>query len=111
MVSLLISISLVQNYQDFSVEDKRSIHRSPLAKKIFETNGVKNVFFGKDFISVTKKKEDTWKVLKTLVFSSILDHIASGEPNILDHVPVSDTQVLDDDSEVTLGLLCTFNLC
>lgn len=71
-----------------------------MAKKIFETDGVKTVFLGKDFITITKKPTETWKVLKTLIFSAILDHYASGEPTVTDAPQVSDTQILEDDSEV-----------
>jgi NFU1 iron-sulfur cluster scaffold homolog, mitochondrial len=86
--------------QHFDSHDKKAIRRSPLARKIFETDGVKNVFLGKDFITITKKPAETWKVLKTLVFSAILDHFASGEPSVVDQPLVSDTQILEEDSEV-----------
>lgn len=94
----LISILILK--KNFDINDKRAIRRSPLAKKIFETDGVRNVFFGKDFITVTKQPTETWKILKTLIFSAILDHFASGEPVVVDEPKVSDTQILEDDSEV-----------
>jgi hypothetical protein len=82
------------------VGDRKAILRSPLVKKIMDTDGVKSVFLGRDFLTITKKNEETWRILKTLLFSTILDHVASGEPCVLDQEVVSDTEILDTDSEV-----------
>lgn len=38
------------------------MRRSPLAKKMFQIEGVTRVFFGKDFISVTKTEDEDWDV-------------------------------------------------
>jgi hypothetical protein len=38
------------------------VRRSPLAKKLFQIEGVTRVFFGKDFISVTKDEDEDWDV-------------------------------------------------
>ena len=65
-----------------------------------ESNGVKSVFLGRDFLTVTKKQDETWRILKTLLFSTILDHMASGEAVVLDQEVVSDTEILDTDSDV-----------
>jgi hypothetical protein len=86
--------------QHFDVGDRKAILRSPLVKKIMDTDGVKSVFLGRDFLTITKKNEETWRILKTLLFSTILDHVASGEPCVLDQEVVSDTEILDTDSEV-----------
>ena len=43
--------------------------------------GVKGVFFGEDFITVTKEnEEENWAVIKPDVFATIMDHIQSGKP-------------------------------
>ena len=33
---------------------------SPLARKMFKVQGITHVFYGKDFISVSKKEECNW---------------------------------------------------
>jgi NFU1 iron-sulfur cluster scaffold homolog, mitochondrial len=38
------------------------VRRSGLAKKLFQIDGVTRVFFGKDFISVTKREDEDWDV-------------------------------------------------
>lgn len=91
--------------KQFNEGDKKNIRKSPLAKKIFETDGAKNVFFGKDFISVTKKPDQSWNVLKPLLFSAILDHFSSGDPIATNEPIASDTEVLEDDSEVHLEVI------
>ena len=52
--------------------------KSPLARKIFGTDGVKQVFFGSDFVTVTKDDDFRWAVLKPDILAAIADHMASG---------------------------------
>lgn len=56
----------------------REAMKSPLAKKLFATDGVKQVFFGSDFVTVTKAEDFRWAVLKPDILAAIADHIASG---------------------------------
>ena len=60
--------------------DKTS--NSPLAKKLFDEDGVTGVFFGSDFITVTKNDSLDWQVMKPLILGTIMDHFNSGEPTI-----------------------------
>ena len=60
--------------------DKAS--NSPLAKKLFDVDGVTGVFFGSDFITVTKNDSLDWQVMKPLILGAIMDHFNSGEPTI-----------------------------
>lgn len=60
--------------------DKTS--NSPLAKKLFDVDGVTGVFFGSDFITVTKNDSLDWQVMKPLLLGAIMDHFNSGEPTI-----------------------------
>lgn len=53
---------------------------SPLAQAIFDTGEVTNVFFGKDFVSVTAAPGGDWTALKPLVLSILLDHFVSEAP-------------------------------
>ena len=55
---------------------------SPLAKKLFYVDGVIGVFLGSDFITITKKENLEWQVLKPSILGSIMDHFNSGEENI-----------------------------
>jgi Fe-S cluster biogenesis protein NfuA len=57
--------------------------QSPLAQALFAVEGVSGVFFGADFISVTKAEGD-WQELKPAVLGAIMEHYLSGEPLLYD---------------------------
>jgi len=53
--------------------------RSPLARALFAVPEVSRVFFGADFISVTKRDGD-WKHLKPAILGAIMEHFTQGLP-------------------------------
>ncbi|XP_076244858.1 NFU1 iron-sulfur cluster scaffold homolog, mitochondrial [Calliopsis andreniformis] len=74
---------------------------SPLAKMLFRIDGVKSVFFGPDFITVTKMDEDVeWKLLKPEIFAVIMDFFSSGLPVLNEDQPAADTQINEEDDEI-----------
>ncbi len=56
--------------------------RSPLAVRLFETEGVEGVYLGGDFITVTKTADKEWETLKPLLLGSIMEHFTAGRPVI-----------------------------
>src|SRR5690606_5464836 len=52
---------------------------SPLAGRLFEIPGVTGVFFGYDFITVSKDGAD-WQHLKPAILGTIMEHFMSGQP-------------------------------
>jgi Fe-S cluster biogenesis protein NfuA len=50
---------------------------SPLARRLFEIDGVAGVFLGSDFISVTKGGAE-WQHLKPMILGAIMEHFMSG---------------------------------
>jgi len=80
--------------------DKSEISRSPLAKCLFDIDGVKSIYLGRDFITVTKRAENHWMHLRTEIFSAIMDFYSSGKPALLDTPEVTDTTIFEDDDEV-----------
>lgn len=74
---------------------------SPLAKMLFRIEGVKGVFFGADFVTITKEDDDVdWKIIKPDIFATIMDFFASGLPVVTDVKPSGDTQINEDDDEI-----------
>ena len=63
---------------DFASKDAAA--DSPLAQKVFEVTGVSGVFFGNDFITVTKDENYEWDHIKPEILASIMDHFQSGDP-------------------------------
>src|SRR5215475_5626291 len=59
------------------MRDKESAAKSPLAERLFEITGVSGVFFGSDFISVTKSAGE-WQQLKPAILGAIMEHFMSG---------------------------------
>ena len=55
---------------------------SPLAEQLFKIEGVEVVFFGSDFISVTKSDKTDWEKIKTFILSTLVDHLLAGLPII-----------------------------
>jgi Fe-S cluster biogenesis protein NfuA len=53
--------------------------RSPLAQKLFAIDGVTGVFYGADFVTVTKAGGE-WQHLKPAILGAIMEHYLSGEP-------------------------------
>ena len=76
------------------------IQRSPLAKSIFDVEGVKAVYLGSDFVTVTKFAEHKWKLLSPLLFEVIMNWAEGGKPALLERPEITDTTILDDDDEV-----------
>ncbi|CAJ0966293.1 unnamed protein product [Ranitomeya imitator] len=65
---------------------------SPLARHLFRVEGVKSVFLGPDFITVTKEGEELdWNLIKPDVYATIMDFFSSGLPVITEDAPRSET--------------------
>jgi len=54
--------------------------RSPLAEHLFQVSGVTGVFFGFDFVTVTKSDDQDWQHLKPAILGAIMEHFMSGAP-------------------------------
>ena len=58
-----------------SLEDAYTV--SPLARRLFKVHGVTRVFYGKDFISISKSETTNWNEVKPLIFDLIQNHYES----------------------------------
>ena len=63
---------------DFPTPDTAAT--SPLATRLFTVEGVTGVFFGIDFVTVTKSEEMEWDHLKPSLLGAIMEHFQSGQP-------------------------------
>lgn len=66
---------------------KEQAKRSPLATALFEIAHVHAIFFGRDFITVTKAEEGSWEVMKILILTTIMEHYVAGLPMMGDGKP------------------------
>lgn len=53
---------------------------SPLASDLFVIEGVTGVFFGEDFIAITKGEDADWDHIKPFLLGAIMDGLQSGRP-------------------------------
>ena len=53
---------------------------SPLAGQLFAIPGVSGVFFGFDFVTVTKTADTEWQHLKPAILGTIMEHFMGGRP-------------------------------
>ena len=64
-------------------------HPSPLAANLLNVEGVSSVFYGTDFITVSKNSDANWAHIKPEVFSMITQAVTSGETivNTIERAP------------------------
>ncbi|XP_031828999.2 NFU1 iron-sulfur cluster scaffold homolog, mitochondrial [Nomia melanderi] len=100
-LKFLPGIKVLEQGQTKDFPNATAAYNSPLAKLLFRIEGVKSVFFGPDFITITKTDEDVeWKLLKPEIFAVIMDFFASNLPVLNDDQSAPDTQITDDDDEI-----------
>ena len=68
----------------YDFADAASTGPSPLARSLFEVDGVTGVFLGKDFVSISKSPDADWKHVKPMALAAIMDHFMAGLPVIED---------------------------
>ncbi|SDE29284.1 NifU family protein [Rhodobacter capsulatus] len=56
---------------------------SPLAGRIFRVAGVKAVFLGSDFVTVTKDEATEWAHARPAIMGAIMEHYQSGQPVLM----------------------------
>jgi Fe-S cluster biogenesis protein NfuA len=77
--------------------DREAAARSPLAERLFAVSGVTGVFYGSDFVTVTKADGD-WQHLKPAILGAIMEHYMSGAPLLADGSAASD-EARDEEGE------------
>ena len=60
--------------------DRENAAISPLASALFVLTDIRAVFFGGDFITVTKTEAASWEILKPQILTTIMEHYQSGLP-------------------------------
>ena len=79
--------------------------RSPLAKALFTIPEVSRVFFGADFISVTKRDGD-WKHLKPAILGAVMEHFTRGLP-LLEGAAVEAEETYSEADAEVVGQIMT----
>jgi len=73
---------------------------SPLAEIMFNIDGIQDVFFGKDFITISKTPAIEWAVLKAPILHSLNDYLSSDNPIIINDNPTPACEDLNEEEVV-----------
>ncbi len=76
--------------------------RSPLAVRLFETDGVEGVFLGDDFITVTKTEAREWETMKPMILGAIMEHFTDGKAVIEGAADDEDDDLADGSIEAQI---------
>ncbi len=74
--------------------------RSPLATALFALPGVARVFFGGDFVTVTKNDLSDWQALRPQVLGVLMEHFVAGRPIVDSDGADADEDVDPADREI-----------
>lgn len=67
-----VGIILESGALEFPSARDQNTQKSPLAKELFQVEGVQSVFFSHDYVTITKSPEIDWSVVKPHVFAAIM---------------------------------------
>src|SRR5262249_37550070 len=73
--------------------------RSPLAERLFQVEGVTGVFLGGDFITVTKRTDKQWDLLKPALLGIIMEHFVANRP-VLSEAAAGAVEMAEEDDEI-----------
>lgn len=76
--------------------DRTQAAKSPLAERLFGVEGVSGVFYGSDFVTVTKT-DGEWQHMKPAILGAIMEHYMSGAPLLADGSVAGDVNDEDDE--------------
>ena len=81
-------------------QNQESANNSPLANNLFNVKGVESVFFGADFITVTKSEASDWSMMKPAILGTIIEHFTTNKPVLHKEAKLSEHAINENDSDV-----------
>ena len=91
---------MVSGTAEFKSEEEAAAG-SPLAAALFEVDGVTTVFLANEFISVSKRDDKEWYLMKPAVLGVIMEHFVAGKPILAEGATeAAEAEVLPEDEEV-----------
>ena len=81
-------------------QNQESASNSPLAMNLFNIKGVEGVFFGSDFITITKGKDNDWTLMKPAILGCIIEHFTMNKPIISEQSASTGHTIDENDSDV-----------
>jgi len=89
----------------YDFPDQAAAARSPLAAEIFTVPGVSRVFFGADFVSVSKTGAEEWQHMKPAILGAIMEHFQMDRPLVSEaaaegDAPGTDAVLSEEDEDI-----------
>ena len=81
--------------------DVEAARCSPLAERLFQVDGVTGVFLGADFVTVAKRDDKEWHLLKPALLGVIMEHFMAGRPVLPTETPDSPAEAGGEDDELS----------
>ena len=84
-----------------NVPTRDTADRSPLAQRLFQIEGVTGLFFGSDFVTVTKAEDQEWSLMKPAILGVIMEHFVAGKPVMAEGLAApAEAEVAVEDEEI-----------
>lgn len=97
----------ISPYEPLEFSSDAEAEFAPMAQRLFVINGVKTVFLGSDFITVTKAVDQNWDDLTPAIISAIMDHFMANMPILLEdpNADYSEEEFFEeDDKDLVLAI-------
>ncbi len=92
---------MTEGTKDFPSNKEAS--SSPLAESLFKVDGVTRLYYGDDFITVTKSEASNWQTLKPHIIEVIMDHFSSGKSLFVEGAHTNEN-TSEDDNEIVVQI-------
>ena len=89
---------------EFHVNDIASHKNSSLARRLFKIEGVRTIFLGNDFVSVTISSDYKWGLIKPQVFASMMDFFVSGKP-VFEQNDIDNNEAIDEEEDEVILMI------
>ncbi len=73
------------------------VNDSPLAEALFNVDGIEDIMFGKDFITISKTATIEWAVLKAPILHSLNDYLSNNNPVVINDNPSPACEDINED--------------
>ncbi|EIM22127.1 HIRA-interacting protein 5 [Wallemia mellicola] len=98
-------VQVMSNNATAEFTEAKSSIGSPLAMRLFGIDDIRSVFYGPDFVTISKQEDSKWNVLKPEIYSILMEHFSSNTPLFRDAAAEEaagpqDTKILDTDTEI-----------
>ena len=82
------------------VTSAKAASQSPMAEELFKIEGVRGVFLGKDFITVTKDDHHNWAVMKPPILTAIMEHFTANRPVLAESSVEASPAAIDESNPI-----------